>query len=154
MRDGVAISNFNEVSYLWRNKLWPDRKSPITATSAITKSGDIDMLLLASQDVQFWKFVVNGGIAGIISGFKTDELSYRVRGLWIDENWRRKGLATHLMDSAINYAAQINCSTVWTLPRLTAWPFYANHGFVQLTEFTRENFEFGPNCFAEYSIFK
>jgi ribosomal protein S18 acetylase RimI-like enzyme len=65
-------------------------------------------------------------IVGVESGYKTNIDYYRIRGLWVDENYRRRGVATKLVRYFEGLSKEYY---IWTIPRATAIKFYLSCGF-------------------------
>lgn len=146
----IQLSNFAEVLPIWKNDLWPDRKSPIEATSALDLDGSINMNLMNSKPTFLVSKDQNNKIIGVISGFRTSDIYFRSRGLWVSDSYRRSGIAKELMNELKKIAKSEGSQKMWTMPRQTAWPFYQSVGFKKLRE-TNEH-EFGPHYFAEIEL--
>ena len=97
----------------------------------------------------FWGATEGGSLIGAVSGFRTDSQRYRSRGLWVSPAFRKMRIGSRLMNEVEKQARQEGCSLVWTMPRITAWPFYESYGFSRTGETTQ--FEFGPHILAEKS---
>lgn len=166
---------FESILPIWRDQLWPGRKSAIEAHSAMRWLGGIDMSLMSSA-VSFWQSrlattsqatldnsrslnpiaVLSGHFGGVIDasqfGLSSKEKSYRTRGLWVSSAARRQGVARALMEAAFEQARREECSVVWTFPRESSLPFYNSLGFTQVGAMIGVDDpgagEFGPNCYA------
>lgn len=145
----ISRVSFETVEPIWRDKLWKDRISPIEPCSAITPQGQIDMALM-SQEAFFWACKAEDKIIGVMSGFQTSNQEFRLRGVWVDEDFRQKDIGTQLLERAITQAKELRCKKVWTMPRSTSWGFYQSNGFKMTGETSA--FEFGPHYFAEKEI--
>jgi GNAT superfamily N-acetyltransferase len=65
-------------------------------------------------------------IIGVASGYETNIDWYRIRGLWVNEKYRRNGIATKI----VKYLeSKSNTRYIWTVPRQTALKFYQSNGF-------------------------
>lgn len=140
---------------IWTNKLWPGRKSEIKPTNGLILKGGFDKSIELNTPTFFGSFI-NTELVGVISGFKTgpirlsdkDEISYRSRGLYVEPEHRRKGLASILLAAIHSKAILEKCTLIWTIPRESALPTYKKAGFIQISDFFDDDFEFGPNCYA------
>lgn len=144
--------SFSEISEVWSLYLWPDRKSPIEPVSAITLQGSYDMSLMSSIPF-FWGAFADPGsnnLIGVVSGFQTDETHFRSRGIWVHSEYRNQGLGSLLLGQVFKRAEDLKCDHVWTMPRVSAWPFYKKNGF-RISSETNE-FEFGPHYLAVKKI--
>ena len=72
----------------------------------------------------------------------------RARGIWVDPEFRRYGVAQILFDMTEKQAKKENCDAVWSMPRKSALPAYEKFGFVKQGDFFDEGVEFGPNCWV------
>lgn len=86
-------------------------------------------------------------IIGVESGYKTNIDYYRVRGLWVDENYRREGIATEMIDYLANKSKE---KYLWTIPRENALGFYTKYGFT-ITGLSAKTI-YGQNYFAVKEI--
>jgi len=160
-QDRVTIqpSSFQEVKPIWAEHLWPQRKTPIEATSPIQLGGDIDTTLLEKEAVFLKALLIStkpnksNPIIGVLSGFFTTSEHFRIRGLYVFPDYRRQGVGEALFWQIQKHAAKQDSKKLWSLVRQTAWPFYQSCGFEKISDWTN-NYEFGPNCFAVKPIRK
>ena len=138
--------SFEDILPLWANCLWPNRVSKINPTSCLKFLGGIDMTLKKSRP-SFWGFYVGDQLTGVCSGFLSSSTKYRVRGLYVDERFRRQGQAQFLFRACEKQALKESASALWSLPRRSAWGAYERFKFERVSDWLDE-FEFGPNCFA------
>jgi GNAT superfamily N-acetyltransferase len=155
----VFTARFEEVLPIWQMELWPGRTSAIEPQSAMTwlgRNGGIDMSLMSASPTFFIAKtdtrivgVLSGHFGGLIEqspGNGVQERAYRTRGLWVQSESRRQGVAQALMKAAFLQARTENCALVWTFPRQSSMNFYRAMGFHQEGEW--HTGEFGPNCYA------
>lgn len=143
-------SNFNEIHLVWQNHLWQGRQSPIEPISCIDENGSLDLSLLEAKP-HFWKLESETKeIVGVLSGHKTSSASFRSRGLWVHEKWRRRGLGEMLMLGLFDEARKQGCEKVWTMPRQTSWSFYEKMQFQKRAAI--HAYEFGPHYLADYQL--
>ena len=96
----------------------------------------------------FFGMYIRDELIGVNSGFKTGEYEYRSRGLYVKPEYRRKLIATMLLEATQMQAIRENAKMIWSMPRKTAVQTYLSFGFKQSSKFFDENVEFGPNCFV------
>lgn len=142
----VKEISFEEILPSWKC-LWPNRTSAIEPVSAIDLTGGYDMTLMAAQPY-FWGVFSEQDAApiGVVSGFQTSPQYFRSRGIWVQKEHQNKGLGAILLQAVENKALSLNCSYLWTMPRVTSWSFYRNNNFEILRKV--DNFEFGPHYIA------
>jgi N-acetylglutamate synthase-like GNAT family acetyltransferase len=141
---------FNEIKSIWENYLWKNRETPIKPMSSITIKNSIDMSIYNNVPT-FFALKDNGIISGVISGFSTSETDYRCRGIYVFPKYRGQNLSRQLFQACVNQAIKEDKSLLWSIPRKSAYYAYKAFGFKRITEWSDE-FEFGPNCFAELVI--
>lgn len=145
------IITFEDILPIWRDKLWPSRKSAIEPVSVIQHDGSYDMSI--QQNVPtFFGVYVDDVLVGVNSGVKTTSTHYRSRGLYVDPAYRGHKIAKRLLQMVDDQAISEGCSIVWTMPRKEAYPTYLSMGYVATTDFFDEGVEFGPNCFASKTL--
>jgi ribosomal protein S18 acetylase RimI-like enzyme len=71
-------------------------------------------------------YFVDDDIVGVESGYKTNIDYYRIRGLWVDESYRNKKIATELVKWFENKSKE---KYIWTIPRQISLGFYLKLGF-------------------------
>ena len=138
---------FNEILPYWRDRLWPDRISPIEPASSMLYLGGYDITIKYFNQPTFFAIKVDGLIVGVNSGHQTSDTDYRSRGIWVDPDFKMFGNGRRLIDAAEVEARRLGCNILWSCPRQSALSFYLRCGFKQTSEFDNE-FEFGPNCYA------
>ncbi len=125
---------FSEILPVWKNNLWPQRESLIETHSAMTWpfQGDpepIDMKIFEFNPV-FWGAYLDNKLVGVNSGHKTSHTQYRSRGIWVDINHRRQGIAQTLFTLTQHQAQIEKCDMMWSMPRISALGVYLTHGFI------------------------
>ena len=140
---------FETILPIWKHNLWPNRQSQIKHMSSMTYKGKIDMSIYEKYTPTFFAVYNNAGqIIGVNSGHQTGERMYRSRGIWVDPEFRRYGVAQILFDMTEKQAKKEKCDAVWSMPRKSALPAYEKFGFVKQGDFFDEGVEFGPNCWV------
>lgn len=146
----VEACEFGQVLEIWKYKLWPERVSLIEPISCITVQGEIDAELM-NEKPYFWQALDSTGqVAGVISGFKVGDDSFRSRGIWVDPTHRKKGLGRELMKRNIETAQKLNLKYLWSMPRKASWGFYQELGFQVILEI--DKYEFGPHFIAKIDL--
>jgi len=171
----IRRAEFAEIEKLWRERLWPQRKSAIEPNSAMILGGGIDLSYM-NEEPQFWiaedlredlrtdsqdesqgespeRPRAIGCLSGHFAGEFTDRNRpgrlYRSRGLWVDQSRRRRGIARQLMRELIEHARSQDAVAIWTFPRKTAMPFYESMGFrMWSTWLPQQEGDSDLNCYA------
>lgn len=125
--------NFKTVESIWSTKLWPNRTSAIETHSAMTwpfegNPESIDMNIF-NYPATFWGVYLDDKLVGINSGHKTTDEQYRSRGIWVDPEYRKRGVAQMLFLLTAHQAKIEGCELLWSIPRKTALPAYTKFGF-------------------------
>jgi GNAT superfamily N-acetyltransferase len=152
----VQQITFEQILPIWRDKLWPDRVSPIETHSAMTwpsthPNQPYDMNVF-TYPVYFFGIYDQDKLIAVNSGHLTTETEFRSRGLWVDPLYRGKKLAQQILLSTIDQSKQEGAHMIWSIPRLTAlWP-YERVGFKTLGNVVNEGVEFGPNIYCTLQL--
>lgn len=125
--------DFNTVKDIWQGHLWPDRSSAIETHSAMTwpfqgNPEQYDMKVF-DYPATFWGTYIDSKLVGVNSGHKTTNLQYRSRGIWVDPEYRKRGVAQILFIMTAHQAKVEGCEMLWSIPRKTALPAYTKFGF-------------------------
>lgn len=136
---------FDDILPIWRDYLWPNRTSEITAASAMHYLGGYDLVNM-SYSPTFFAYVIDGEIAGVNSGHMCMGGRYRSRGLFVYEKFRGKGIGTKLLIATIEQAKLEGATLCWSYPKDTSWKTYANAGFELTSEFVLD--ENGKNAYC------
>ena len=129
--------SYERISHYWKIYLWPERynsEDEIPKYNLESKDGylyhvikginprDIDLLIKPV----YIAFYENHGITGVLSGYNSNTDYFRIRGLWVDTNLRRQGIASKMLKY---FESNTNKKYIWSIPRESALPFYLNRGF-------------------------
>ena len=117
----------SDIFPIWAKKLWPGRQE-IKSHSAMCFLQGHDMRNI-KYPATFFGYYVDGVLAGVNSGHGTVN-GYRSRGLWVDEQYRGRGIGRSLLLATIEQGKEEYFDMVWSLPRQPSWPVYASAGFV------------------------
>lgn len=143
--------DFLQAKPLWE-RLWPNRRSALRATSSMLYLGGFDVSLHDSSPAYFFGAFHGEQLIGVVSGHATGKSHFRSRGLFVESAYQRQGVARRLMQALKAHASQLGFELLWTSPRQSAWAFYEAFGFERCSGWIEENFEFGPNCYAKMDL--
>lgn len=124
---------FEEISPIWRNNLWPNRKSKIEPNSAMGFLSGYDMYNMNTIPT-FFGYYLFGKLIGVNSGHMCNGSQYRSRGLYVFESYRGLGLGRELLLATIEQAKLENANMIWSYPRKTSWKTYESVGFKLTTD--------------------
>ncbi|PCI28446.1 hypothetical protein COB52_03675 [Candidatus Kaiserbacteria bacterium] len=147
----ILTLNFEQILPIWKNQLWPDRKSSIDPTNAVDFDGEINLDLMNRQP--FFYGSIEAGVSSptsVISGLQTSKTRFRSRGIWVHPLQRRKGLGSLLLKKIENKAISLGCSKVWSMPRQSVVEFYLQNGFSIVS--SKSGYEYGPHYLVEKNI--
>lgn len=141
--------SYSDIFSVWEKHLWPNRVSVIEPISA--------MLYLQGYSTQnfsytatYFGYYVNNELAGVNSGHKCSDGSYRSRGLYVFPKYRKQGIGVQLLIKTIDQGKIENSKFVWSLPRKESWNTYQKAGFNLSTEW--HNTETGTNAYCRIDI--
>ena len=125
--------SFDTILPIWKNELWPDRTSAIETHSAMTwpfegAPDPIDMNIFDYKPT-FWGVYIDDKLVGVNSGHRTCHTQYRSRGIWVDPDYRGRGIAQQLFTLTEHQALVEGCLLLWSIPRKTALSSYTKFGF-------------------------
>ncbi len=124
----IVVLDYDDIYQVWQKYLWPDRKSDITQTSAMSFLGGYDSDNM-SYAPTFFGYVENGVLLGVNSGHKCVDNSYRSRGLYVFPEARKKGIGSKLLIATIEQGKLASAEFVWSYPKQTSWTVYQKAGF-------------------------
>ena len=129
----ISRITFKEIDYIWKKHLWPNRSSAIETHSAMTwpfegKPDQYDMKVF-EYPATFWGAYLDNKLVGVNSGHKTTDEQYRSRGIWVDPEYRKRGVAQMLFLMTAHQAKVEGCEMLWSIPRKIALPAYTKFGF-------------------------
>jgi GNAT superfamily N-acetyltransferase len=153
MKYKTGTVEFNTILPFWKEKLWPNRKDAIRPMNDIAYLGGHDPEIYKKFEPTF--FVVYNlvnEIIGVNSGHRSTVDMYRSRGLWVDPQYRRKGISGILFCELHGQAMKENCKAIWSIPRKESLPAYEKYGFIKTSDFFDKGMEFGPNCYVYKEI--
>jgi GNAT superfamily N-acetyltransferase len=140
---------FEEIYPIWRDYLWPNRISPIETNSAMlcTTTGEkkYDMKNMNTKPT-FFGYYINNELVGVNSGHMCGDNTYRSRGLYVLEKYRRMRIGTRLLLATIAQSKKEGADMCWSYPRDTSWNTYFISGFVLCSDFVED--ENGKNAYC------
>ena len=150
----IEESSFSEVVVYWCRYLWPNRDSEIEDVSYINSSGNIDLSMQPKDKIYLIakKNDASKEVIGVISGHSSSQNEYRVRGVWVSEDWRKQGIGSDLLKQLILRIPKKKYSHIWVMPRQRVMPFYADNNFSVEKEIF--HYEFGPHYIAKWDPLK
>ena len=148
--------SFDEISSIWQTELWPKRVSPIETHSAMTWPFDgnpiqYDMDIFNYEPTFFGVFN-DGSLVGVNSGHRTKDTMYRSRGIWVNSNFRKTGVAQILFNMTESQAVAEGCNLIWSIPRKSAVKSYTLFGFKTVGNYFDKGMEFGPNIYVKKDL--
>lgn len=148
--------SFEQICNVWKTELWPERVSAIEPQSAMTwpfegTPEQYDMNIFEYNPV-FWGVYIDNKLVGVNSGHRTTDTQYRSRGIWVDPQYRKHGVAQMLFNMTEHQAKIEGCNMIWSIPRKSALPAYTKFGFETVGDYFDEGMEFGPNIYVSKGL--
>jgi N-acetylglutamate synthase-like GNAT family acetyltransferase len=136
--------SFEEILPIWSAQLWPCRKSIIEPLSAIDIDSNIDVdIFKFKSSAHYFGAFDNSDLIAVISGHLTKENECRLRGLFVNEKYRGKGISKRLIQTELNHAKQLKCHRIWALIRTKNLELFRKFGFEERS--LTDKYEFGPH---------
>ena len=120
---------FDDVYPIWRDKLWPNRQDAIRPVSSMLLGGGFDMDIYHLYVPIFLGLFYQGQVIGVLSGHGTGSDDFRIRGLYVEPEFRNQGGAHLLMEGLRIEAEKQRFARMWSYPKLSALPVYEKFGF-------------------------
>lgn len=131
--------HWNQIQPVWRYNLWPDRQSPIESHSAMTWPFDNNQEPYEMSVFDYKPFfigaVLDNKLIGVNSGHRSSSNHFRSRGLWVDPDHRKHGIAQMLFAETERLAKSEGSDMIWSVPRKTALSAYQRFGFETVGDF-------------------
>ena len=130
----ITLMDFDNIKYYWETYLWSkyaDKGYRINKVNTTTqKDYSYGFLKYLTQDEvekiilpTYISYIIDDKVVGVYSGYKTNIDYYRLRGLWVNEQYRNRRIATRMMNYLIAHNRKGN-KYVWTIPRESSLGFY------------------------------
>lgn len=133
----IIEANYQNILPIWQSELWPGRKD--IEDHSWMKLGGGHYSLFNSPQINFWIATEQYKDVGVISAHTLPEAKIiRFRGLWVHKDFRRKSIASALLQVAEQWASFQGAELLWTYPRQAAWPVYEKHGFTMQTSWVED----------------
>jgi GNAT superfamily N-acetyltransferase len=146
----VIKITWKEIYNIWHDYLWPNRFSPIEPVSAMCYPNGYNIINMQSIPT-FYGYIINDKIIAVNSGHSCpNQNNYRSRGLWVDPDYRGKGIAQQLLTATIEQGQQEGYTQIWSYPRQSSWPTYRAVGF-ELTSAWETSETSEANAYCVYS---
>lgn len=148
------ILNYREATYaevfpLWK-KLWD--KHDFDSTSSMLFMGGYDPDIPKKYTPHFFAATLGERIVGVLSVHPSSEKHSRMRGLFVEPEYRQQGVALKLIELCIDCARRSGAELIWAAPRATSLDIFINLGFTQNTDFVSDGFTYGPNCYVSLKL--
>lgn len=144
----IVIKNidFETIKSIWSEYLWVNRASDIKPMSSMTYHDTYDMTIYDKYTPTFFGAFDLNNLVGVNSGHRTSTDYYRSRGLYVNPKYRKQGISTLLLNATLEQGKNENCDFCWSLPRLSSIRAYKKVGFRRVSNWSNQEFEYGPNC--------
>lgn len=146
----ISTASFQDIKPLW-DELWPGR-TDIKPMSSLRINGEIDMDIYKKYQPKFWISCFQNQPIACLSGHPTSQELFRLRGLYVKMEYRKQGVASRLVQVALDYAKSEKYKLAWTLPKTNTLKFYESCGFYKISKEITENMSYGPNFLAVYPL--
>ena len=147
----ILPSSFEEVRPIWQQRLW-DSKYKFEPVSCMLFMGGYDLNIPKNYTPFFLKAVCNGDLAGVVSAHQTSAEHFRLRGVYVFEQFRNQDVASALILHATEIVKTFNVELLWAAPRVSNVGLFEKLNFVRNSEPTNEGFLYGPNCYVSKSL--
>jgi len=135
---------FEEILPKWQ-LLWPGKEKILPVNCHRFLGGTSEDYVFAK--VTYLGYYIDDELVGVCSGYKNNDILYRARGFWIDENYRGKHIFRKLIQTLSSIALLEGCQVMWTMGRKSSWEKYKACGFAKIGDWFSEGVEFGPNAY-------
>jgi len=142
----IVEVDFDTILPVWRDKLWPERKTPIEPNSAMALGFGYNMAFMYETPT-FLAGYLDNEIIAVNSCHPAEGMFFRGRGLWVDPAHRGKGLGILILDATADVARRNGAEFIWSFPRKSSIKTYEAAGYVKASDWLEDN-QFGPNCYA------
>ena len=150
----IRSESFDQILPVWKEQLWPGRRSAIEPISMIDSRGRIDMSIEGLSRLHpplfFSARGAEGEVIGVVGTQRTGLRERRLRGLWVAPSSRGAGVGRKLVESVFSVAKDDGDTLVWTMAREVSVPFYSQCGFKTGPKI--EAYEFGPHHLMTKSV--
>ena len=149
MENKIKEISFEEILPTWKNFLWPERISVIEEVSCIDQSGKIDVSIRQFSSV-FFGCISNEELTGVISCHPISRDIMRIRGIYVFQIHRNKGLGRQLISKVIEFSHNRRFQKIFGLVREKNEQYFEGAGFY--TYSNTDAFEYGPHVLMEFRL--
>tara|TARA_B100000686_G_scaffold336699_1_gene406900 strand:+ start:1822 stop:2886 length:1065 start_codon:yes stop_codon:yes gene_type:complete len=144
--------SFKQIQQGW-SRLWPGRITNPTNPWDLTENYSIQEQGAILGDPTFFGVYDGDKLIGVNSGYKTSDINYRSRGLWVHKPYRRRKVSSLLLYNTIKKAEQEGATTIWTCPKEESVKAYESSGFnIVSKKLGPPLFQWGVNYIAIKSL--
>lgn len=130
----IEEMEFKDIYQIWRHKLWSNRDSEIEDRSAMIFNSSEYSIINLILPVWFFGVVIGDQVIGVNSCHQCHDASFRSRGLWVNEHYRKRGIGTALLKHAIEIAKNNNSYMIWSYPRISSLSVYLRAGYSLISD--------------------
>lgn len=142
----LELIDWQTILPIWRDHLWKGRVTDIKPTNGLKLMGGYDQKIELYHPT-FFGVYIDGKCVGVNSGHATSKTEYRSRGIFVFPKYRGREISQKLFQAVENQAKFEKKTTLWSMPRSSAFRSYEKFGFKRVSEFFND-MEFGPNYYA------
>lgn len=143
--DMIVCLDYNDIYQIWRQHLWPNRKSEITQSSAMMFLSGYNSDNMTYKPT-FFGYIEDERLLGVNSGHKCIDNSYRSRGLFVFPEARNRGIGSKLLIATIEQGLKESAKFVWSYPKQTSWKAYEKAGFSLSSPWEISELGFNAHC--------
>jgi len=142
--------DWDTIHFQWKFNLWPGRYNIKEMSSMVyNQTETYDMNIYEKYKPTFWAVYDTegtGAVVGVNSGFRTTDTLYRSRGIYVNPDYRKRGIALMLFDGLEAQAIEEGCTEMWSYPREGSHYAYLKFGFEQTSDWYED--QFGNNTYV------
>ena len=144
----VVKTDWDTVRFQWKYNLWQGRDEYKPMSSMVYNQPETyDMDIYEKYYPTFWAaYDTDRTVVGVNSGFRTTDTLYRSRGIWVNPDYRKQGIAQLLFDVLEEQAIEEGCTDMWSYPREGSHRAYLKFGFDMTSDWYDDLF--GRNCYV------
>jgi len=144
----VRKIDWDTIHFQWKFNLWPGRYDIKPMSSMIyNKPETYDMEIYEKYEPTFWGvYSDKNEIVGVNSGFRTADDMYRSRGIYVNPDYRKQGIAQMLFDALEEQSIEESCTHIWSYPREGSHHAYLKFGFEETSKWYDDSF--GKNVYV------
>lgn len=141
--------NYTTILPAWE-KLWPGREH--FSHSSMRMMGGHSPEIRDTYKWSAFGVYDKTRLVGVNAGHKTSQFDYRTRGLWVDPDYRGKGIAHQLFEKMEEQAKFEGSRWLWSFPRLASLPAYMKAGYIPYGDTVHADFEQNVKAKKDLSV--